>query len=253
MPGGRNAPAAAEKGGRALIAWVLLRVGTARGFGVLALLAGLLAACTPPAPNIASGGVFPGGVPLTAEHTLAPGDELEIRFPYYPDLNDRVVVGPDGRVSLQLVNTVVLGGLTVGAATRRLNEAYEKVVKSPDLTVTLRTYAPEVVYVDGWVNTPGLIRSDVPLTVSRALAQAGGLKSGAKTDNVLILRRGSGGKVYYYQVALGNYGGAGSVAQDPMLKSYDVVYVPQTIFASFSDFLANYVKNIPFYFNYPIQ
>lgn len=240
-------------GGLALIAWKWLRACRVRGFAVAALLAGLVAACTPSAPNIAGGGVFPGGVPLTAEHTLAPGDEIEVRFPYYPDMNDRVVVGPDGRVSMQLVNTVVVGGLTVAEATKRLNAAYSKVVKSPDLTVTVRNYAPEVVYVDGWVNSPGLIRSDVPLTVSRALAQAGGIKTGAKTGHLLVLRRGSDGKVYYYQVDLGNYGGAGGGSQDPMLKSYDVVYVPQTIFASFSDFLATYVKNIPFYFNYPIQ
>jgi protein involved in polysaccharide export with SLBB domain len=223
---------------------------------VALLLAGLVAgldACTPSAPNIASDNVVPGGVPLTAEHTLAPGDEIEIRFPYMADLNDRVVVGPDGRVSLQLVNTVALSGLTVAEATKRLDGDYAKVVKSPMLTVTVRTYAPESVYVDGWVNTPGLVRSDVPLTVSRALAQAGGVKTGAKTDYILVLRRGPDHKTHYYQVALGGYGGAGEGAQDPMLKSYDVVYVPQTTLGSLSDFLQTYVKNIPFYFSYTIQ
>ena len=54
--------------------------------------------------------VFPGGVPVTAEHVLAPNDELEVRFPFYADLNDRVLVGPDGRVSMQLINTVAVGG-----------------------------------------------------------------------------------------------------------------------------------------------
>jgi len=224
----------------------------ARLLAIVVLLVGAVAACTPAAPNIAKEGAFPGGVPLTEEHTLAPGDEIEIRFPYLPDMNDRVVVGPDGRVSLQLVDTVVVGGLTVSAATKLLNDDYAKIVKSPTLTLTLRTYAPQAVYVDGWVNTPGLIRSDVPLTVSRALAQAGGIKTGSKTDNILVLRRDSDGKVFYYQVALGNFGGAGAAAQDPLLKSYDVVYVPQTILGSFSDFLASYVKNIPFYFSYAI-
>jgi polysaccharide biosynthesis/export protein PslD len=227
-------------------------VKVARIFAMAALLAGVLCACTPSAPNIAGPSVFPGGVPLTEEHTLAPGDEIEIRFPQYADLNDRVVVGPDGRLSLQLIDTVAVGGLTISAATKLLNERYTRVIKGPNLTVTMRTYAPQAIYVDGWVNSPGLIRSDVPLTVSRALAQAGGVKSGAHTDAILLLRRASDGKIYYYRVTLGNYAGAGGGEQDPLLKSYDVVYVPQTIFASFSDFLANYVKNIPFYLNYPI-
>lgn len=207
--------------------------------------------CTPAAPSLAGPGVFPGGVPVTDEHALAPNDEIEVRFPFYPDLNDRVLVGPDGRLSLQLVNTVAVGGLTISQATKAINDRYATVIREPQATVTLRTYAPQQVYVDGWVANPGLVRSDVPLTVSRAVAQAGGTKSGAQTDNVLVLRRGSDGNHYYYKVTLGNYAGAG--AEDPLLKSYDVVYVPQTAFASFSDFLANYVRNIPIYFQYSLR
>lgn len=226
-----------------------MRLGWLLAIAALALLP--LGGCTPSAPSMAGPGVFPGGVPVIDEHVLAPNDEIEVRFPFYPDLNDRVLVGPDGRLSLQLVNTVAVGGLTIAQATKAINERYAAVIREPQATVTLRTYAPQQVYVDGWVANPGLVRSDVPLTVSRAVAQAGGAKSGAQTDNVLVLRRGSDANHYYYKVALGNYAGAG--AEDPLLKSYDVVYVPQTVFASFSDFLANYVRNIPFYFQYTLR
>lgn len=222
-----------------------------RLFAVAVLLLAPLGGCAPSGPSMAGPGVFPGGVPLTEEHTLAPNDEIEVRFPFYPDLNDRVLVGPDGRVSLQLVNTVAVGGLTVSDAVKVINERYAAVIKDPQATVTLRTYAPQNVFVDGWVNNPGLVRSDVPLTVSRAIAQAGGAKSGAHTDGILVLRRATDGKIYYYEVALGNY--AGATGEDPLLKSYDVVYVPQTVFASLSDFLANYVKQVPFYFQYTVQ
>ena len=215
------------------------------------LLLAPLGGCAPSAPSLSGPGVFPGGVPVTEEHALAPNDEIEVRFPFYPDLNDRVLVGPDGRMSLQLVDTVAVGGLTVAAATKLINQRYAAVIKDPQATITLRTYAPQEVFVDGWVNNPGMIRSDVPLTVSRALAQAGGVKSGAHTDNLLILRRSADGKMYYYQVTLGNFAGAGG--EDPLLKSYDVVYVPQTVFASLQDFRTNYIKNTPFYFQYTVQ
>ena len=221
------------------------------GLAFLVLSLAALGGCAPSAPSIGAPGVFPGGVPVTEEHVLAPNDEIEVRFPFYPDLNDRVLVGPDGRLSLQLVDTVAVGGLTVSQATKLINQRYASVIRDPQATVTLRTYAPQEVFVDGWVNNPGLVRSDVPLTVSRALAQAGGAKSGAHTDGILLLRRSADNKIYYYKVALGNYAGAGG--EDPLLKSYDVVYVPQTIFASLSDFLANYVKQVPFYFQYTVQ
>jgi len=219
---------------------------------IAGLLLATLAACTPPAPNLTDAAVA-GGVPLTSEHVLAPGDEFELRFPFYPDLNDRLLVGPDGRVSLQLVNTVALGGLTVGDARKLLNERYAKIIHDPQLSVTMRTYAPEEIFVDGWVANPGLVRSDVPLTVSRAIAQAGGAKSGAHTNAVLVLRRTPDGVVHYVQVALGSYAGAGIAAEDPLLSTYDVVYVPQGVLGSISDFLANYLKNVPFYVNYSIQ
>ena len=217
---------------------------------IAGLLLGLVAACAPSAPNLTGPDVVAGGVPLTSEHVLSPGDEFELRFPFYADLNDRVTIGPDGRLSLQLINTVALGGLTVGDAAKLLNERYAKVIREPQATITMRAYAPQQIFVDGWVANPGLVRSDVPLTVSRAIAQAGGTKSGAHTDGILVLRRTPDGIVHYSQVAQGNYGGANG--EDPLLSSYDVVYVPKNLFGSINDFLANYVKNIPFYVSYTI-
>jgi protein involved in polysaccharide export with SLBB domain len=217
---------------------------------IAGLLLGLVGACAPSAPNLTGPDVVAGGVPLTSEHVLSPGDEFELRFPFYADLNDRVTIGPDGRLSLQLINTVALGGLTVGDATKLLNERYAKVIREPQATITMRAYAPQQIFVDGWVTNPGLVRSDVPLTVSRAIAQAGGTKTGAHMDAILVLRRTPDGIVHYYQVAQGNYGGANG--EDPLLSSYDVVYVPKNLFGSINDFLANYVKNIPFYVSYTI-
>ena len=82
-------------------------------------------------------------------------------------------------------------------------------IKEPQATITLRTYAPQQVFVDGWVNNPGLVRSDVPLTVSRAVAQAGGTKSGAQTDDILVLRRARAtARCSITRSALGNYAGA---------------------------------------------
>jgi protein involved in polysaccharide export with SLBB domain len=238
----RRATERAGGAARVRIAWLAAIAG---------LVLGLVAGCTPAASPLSGPDVVAGGVPLTAEHVLAPGDEFELRFPFYPDLNDRVIIGPDGRLSLQLINSVAVGGLTVAEATQLLNERYGKVIRDPQATITLRAYAPQQIFVDGWVLNPGLVRSDVPLTVSRAIAQAGGAKSGAHTDGILVLRRTPDGTIHYYQVALGNF--AGAEAEDPLLASYDVVYVPKNLLGSIGDFLANYVKNVPFYVNYAIQ
>jgi polysaccharide export outer membrane protein len=220
-------------------------------FALAAILTLALAACSSPhAPPLAAEGAVPGGVPLTAEHTLSPNDVIEIRFPYSSDLNDRVTIGDDGYASPKLLGPVLLGGSTVPEATARLKQRFGVKIRDPEMSVTVRNYAPEAVYVDGWVGHPGLIRSEVPLTVARAVARAGGAKTGAQTSEVLLIRRDRAGKLASYKVALGGYGGA--AGNDPMLKSFDIVYVPKTAIAAVSDFLNQYTKNLPFTASYTL-
>jgi polysaccharide biosynthesis/export protein len=218
-----------------------------RTLAILAVLPLLLAACAPAGPRLAGAapsGVGAGGVPAVPEHTLSAGDQFEIRFPFAADYNDRVTVGMDGTVAPKQIGSVAVGGLSVPEATARLKERYAAVFHDPELSITMRRYAPEVVYVDGWVRHPGLIRSDIPLTVARAVAQAGGAKTGAKTGDVLVMRHDADGKVHTYAVSLGNF--AGADAEDPLLKSFDVVYVPQNPIAAVADFAQQYYANVPF-------
>ncbi|MGH7095948.1 MAG: polysaccharide biosynthesis/export family protein [Stellaceae bacterium] len=224
----------------------------------IVLLATLLAGCgprTPAGPPLVPGGppplgVIAGGVPLTPAHTLSPNDGIEIRFPFDPHFNQHATIGADGYVSPRMIKPVLLGGLTVPQATARLRQAYTGTLRAPVLSITIRSYAPEAVYVDGWVAHPGLIRSAVPLTLERAIARAGGARTGAKTGDILLIRRDAEGKLHTVQAALGDYAGAGG--QDPLLKSFDIVYVPKTEIAAVSDFIGRYTKNLPFSASYSI-
>jgi len=216
---------------------------------LLLVFALLLSGCAPAAPDIAAGAVA-GGVPPAPEHTLAPGDEIDIRFPFSPEFNERVAIGADGMVSLKLAGPVRLGGLTVPEATARLKQRFAAVVRDPELSVTVRAYAPEAVYVDGWVARPGLVRSEVPLTVSR-VARAGGLRKAAASNDILVIRRDAAGAPHAARVALGDFAGAGG-GEDPLLKSFDIVYVPQTPIAAVGEFLAQYARNLPFSASYNV-
>ena len=201
-----------------------------------------------PNPNLASGTVAPSGAPLSPEHTLTAGDVFEIRFPFSPEFNDKITVGEDGTVAPKIIGSVVIGGLTVPEATRRLSARYAEKIKYPTLSLTVRSYAPEVLWVEGAVAKPGLIRSDLPLTLERAVAKAGGLKTGAQAGDILVIRRDETGSIHAYQEALA----PAPDSADPVLKSYDVVYVPLSPIGSVNEFLAGYVKNLPFSATYNI-
>ena len=50
--------------------------------------------------------------PTVDRYLLSPGDEIEVKFYYNPELSDRVTIRPDGRISLLLVDSVVAEGRT---------------------------------------------------------------------------------------------------------------------------------------------
>lgn len=206
------------------------------------------AAARGPSPSLASGTVAPSGAPLSPEHTLTTGDVFEIRFPFSPEFNDKITVGEDGTVAPKVIGSIVIGGLTVPEATRRLKARYAEKIKYPTLSLTVRSYAPEVLWVEGAVAKPGLIRSDLPLTLERAVAEAGGLKTGAQAGGILVIRRDETGNIHAYQEAFA----PAADSADPVLKSYDVVYVPLSPIGSVNEFLAGYVKNLPFSATYNI-
>ncbi len=85
------------------------------------------------------------------EYRLGPGDKISIRFYYNPALDDEVVVRPDGKVSLQLVDEVSVSGLTIQELDKKLTHAYAKaLLTSPEKytlgigdTIAIKSYYAE--------------------------------------------------------------------------------------------------------------
>ena len=80
-----------------------------------ALLLATLAACapvvrsnvTPSAQLNAQARTFPA-----PEYLIQVGDEIEVKFLYNPDMNERLPVRPDGRISLPIVKEVLVSGMS---------------------------------------------------------------------------------------------------------------------------------------------
>jgi len=210
------------------------------------LLAVFMTACT--AHNI-----IPAGQQDTAattssldEYLIQPGDQLDIKFFYNPELNDSVIVRPDGRISLQLAPEIPAAGMTPAQLTSTLEKSYEKELANPGITVIIRTFSSQRVYVDGEVNSPGMIVLLGPLTVLQSIAEAGGLKDTAKTSQVLIIRKSKDNKPQAIEVNLDEIRKASDESQNIRLAPYDVVYVPKSVIANVNVFIDQYIRqNIP--------
>lgn len=211
---------------------------------VLALV--LLAGCsTPQAMKSPPPQPVNGGNSTAGEYRIQPGDQLDIKLFYNPELNEQLTVRSDGRITLQLVNDVVAAGLTPAELTAQLNKAYSAELENPKVAVIVRTSAGDKVYVDGEVNRAGLVTMPGPMTVLQAISQAGGIKETAKTDQVLVLRKGGDGKMGAIRVNLEDLQGRDSAAEI-YLKPNDIVYVPKSAIANVNTWIDMYIrKNIP--------
>ena len=91
------------------------------------------------------------------QYLIEPGDSLEVRFFYYSELNDRVTVRPDGRIKLQLIPEVSAAGLTVKEFNAKLIQLYAGCIRYPEISVTMRSFAGQRIFVGGEVGSPQII------------------------------------------------------------------------------------------------
>lgn len=178
----------------------------------------------------------------TPAYIVKPGDQLDIRFFYNPELNETVTVRPDGFISLQLIDDVKAAGLTVPQLDDLLTQRYEKELRKPSVTVIVKTFMGQSVYVGGEVRTPGLIELIHGMTVTQAVISAGGLLPTANEENAIVIRKGPDNRPIPIRVNLdevlhGNM-------EETQLRPSDIVYIPKSFIANANQFVNQYIENL---------
>ncbi len=182
-------------------------------------------------------------VTIPQEVRLAPGDEIEIKFYYTPDLNESLTIRPDGKITLQMVDDVEVKGLTPDELRLELERLYTPYIKEPAVSVIVRTLASQQIFVGGEVGTPGALPLNGNITLLQAIIQAGGfIKESAKLSNVIVMRQDEG-KWY----------GAGFDLRDVVkgkesdsfyLRPMDIVYVPRTRINKINQWVNQYINRM---------
>ncbi len=138
-------------------------------------------------------------------YRLSPLDVLNIKVFQEPDLDTVYKVNADGEIVMPLIGAVRIGGLTVSDAQSRIKELYEKdYLVNANITIFVAEYAPRRVYVIGQVLRPGevLFPVEQELTLSRAIANAGGPSRIAKTSAINVKRKLADGTIRVFEVDL---------------------------------------------------
>jgi len=163
------------------------------------------------------------------DYRLYPGDQIDITVPSAPELSKQaVVVQPDGRVSMPLIAPVMAADRTVPELEASLGRAYASQLLRPQVSVTIKAATPLKVFVGGEVGAPGVYDMAGDINSLQAVIQAGGFKPSAKTDKVVIIRRGQGGQAMMRTVNLESAMKAPGGADFVPLRRFDIVYVPRS-------------------------
>jgi protein involved in polysaccharide export with SLBB domain len=178
------------------------------------------------------------------EYRIQVGDRLEVKFFYSPELNEQVIVRPDGRISLQLIPEIEVTNVTLAALAKQLTELYEAELNQPQVTVLVREFGTQRVFVDGEVGTPGMVPILGQMTALQAISQAGGLKETARSTEVLVIRRGAAAVPIAFKVDLKQAREGRNLAQDITLAPLDIIYVPRSRIANVNLFVDQYIRKV---------
>jgi polysaccharide biosynthesis/export protein len=188
------------------------------------------------------------GAALT--YLLQPGDQVDVKFFYNPELNEQLVIGPDNNVALQLIGELNVRGMSVRQLTSELTRRYAVTLRNPQATVILRKYALSRIFVSGEVNNPSAhVLDQGALTAFQAILQSGGFRKGAERRQVIVLRNSGTGQPQFIKLDLQAHLEQ-TAESDILLRPYDIVFVPQRRIAEMAEFFDEYINKIlPIYRN----
>jgi polysaccharide export outer membrane protein len=192
---------------------------------LLVLAAGSVPAGAQTAPAASPVSATVGATATPPGYIIGPEDQLSIVFWREKDMSADVVVRPDGKISLPLLNDVQAAGLTPPALRDQLTDAARQFIEDPNVTIVVRQINSRRVFVTGEVAKPGPYPLNGATTVLQIIATAGGLREYADDKHIVVLRTVNGHNVTfkfnYRDVAKQK-----SLTQNVELKPGDTIIVP---------------------------
>jgi polysaccharide export outer membrane protein len=161
----------------------------------------------------------------SGNYVIGQGDVLEVFVWRNENLSRRIVVRPDGKISLPLLQDVQAEGLTVIRLRDEVARRYSEYVNNPRVTVIVSEINSFRVSVLGRVANPGVYPVTGNTTLIEVISMAGGFTEWANKRRITVITR-EGGKekkitVNYKKIISGK-----DPRQNIILKRGDTIIVP---------------------------
>jgi polysaccharide export outer membrane protein len=198
-------------------------------FNVLAAAALVFAALVVPAaaqpPSAAADNGASAPVAIPQGYVIGADDVIAIVFWRDKDMSAEVVVRPDGKISLPLLNDLSAAGFTPDQLRAHVEKAAAKYIENPNATVIVKAINSRKVHIVGNVTKAGTYVLQTDMSVLQLIATAGGLQEWADAKNIVIMRKEDGRdraiKFNYHDVVRQK-----NLDQNITLRPGDTVIVP---------------------------
>lgn len=184
------------------------------------------------------------GIESKKDYALQIGDVIDIKLYYDPKLNETVTIRPDGKISLQLIGEVTAADQTPSELNLSISNRYARFLKNPEVTVIVREFGGQKVYVGGEVAAPGVIPIKGRTSVLQAILNAGGFKETAHKGNIIVISRGPEDISVARKMDLSKAISGKGDGKDVFVKPFDVIYVPKTFIAEVDKFVEQYITKV---------
>lgn len=158
------------------------------------------------------------------EYRIGIADELNVEVFRVPDLSGKTRVETDGTITLPLIGSVKVVGLTKPELESKLESTLEqRYMRNPKVTVYVNKATSQRITVDGMVGKPGLYPITAgQITVLQAIALAGGTKNLADPSKTVLFRK-SGDKIKAYRLNIDDI--RDGKVRDPYVRNNDTIVV----------------------------
>jgi polysaccharide export outer membrane protein len=167
---------------------------------------------------------------VITEYLVGAGDVLQINVPGLIDTygsSEKTQnfqgfrVSSSGKIVLPLVGAVEVAGLTAEQIQTVLIERLKTYIKKPIVTIEIREFKSQPLYLLGNFNEPGLHFLDRPTSLLHGISMGNGLNDKANLRGARLLRAERLMPVDIYHLLYNN-----DLRQNVQLRSGDTIYVP---------------------------
>lgn len=192
-------------------------------------------------PRIEAVGNYPHQI-----YRIEPGDTIRIQYTFHREMDQEDVVRPDGKIAAKLAGEIGVSGMTPEQLETLLVGRTADQLRNPEVVVSITHFGEKNVFVGGEVGRPGLVPYRRGLSPLQAIIAAGGFKTTARLDSVILIRAGEGDAFVSRKLNLAATVTDGT-SELIALAPHDVVYVPRTSIAEANLWVQQHITDlIPF-------